>query len=239
MTAFCPWQDVWMSLASSWVCSNFTPFRSQPGQLRGRALWTKQKYEQVFVIMGSWQINSWFLSSPRLLFFFTPPGFKPCRRVTWCMPQWYEQSMLQRIELISIGTNIIHLLSYYCTTESSKWQQWKQKAGYSIDFQPIKGDHMCVCGYMYRRAHTHKQKTFLWLPKIVFRFEPAARWDEKLVVVLPGSIIHLYRLVDCVHQNHLRCNVFFLNVCGHNLQDKVSFVFLTSFSVHTSIPYCW
>lgn len=69
---------------------------------------------------------------------------------------------------------------------------------------------------------------------MIFQLQPAASCDEKLVIVQPGSINHLYGLVDCVYRNDLQRT--FLNQCIFQ-QDKV-FVFLTSFSVHTSIPYC-
>lgn len=55
---------------------------------------------------------------------------------------------------------------------------------------------------------------------MIFQLQPAASCDEKLVVVQPGSINHLYRLVDCVYRNDLQR--MFLNKCFFQ-QDKVCF----------------
>lgn len=36
------------------------------------------------------------------------------------------------------------------------------------------------------------------------RSEPAASWDEELVILLPGAIIQLHHLIDWVHWHHLQ-----------------------------------
>lgn len=55
---------------------------------------------------------------------------------------------------------------------------------------------------------------------MIIQLQPAASCDEKLVVVQPGSINHLYHLVDCVYRNDLQR--MFLNNCFFQ-QDKVCF----------------
>lgn len=72
-------------------------------------------------------------------------------------------------------------------------------------------------------------KIFLWLPKMIFQLQPAASCDEKLVIVQPGSINHLYGLVDCVYRNDLQRT--FLNICFFFCKTKSLFSSPLSLSI--------
>lgn len=140
---------------------------------------------------------------------------------------WAEYAM-EVYMLISTGINIKLVLLFQCVI---KMATVKVKSSLYTHF-------LLTLTFIWpftKGIEAYLNKIFLWLPKMIFQLQPAACCDEKLVIVQPGSINHLYRLVDCVYRNDLQRT--FLNKCFFQ-QDKV-FVFLTSFSVHTSIPYCW
>lgn len=68
---------------------------------------------------------------------------------------------------------------------------------------------------MKTKSRLHEETSIWTFPKAIHVYKtgipikPATGWDEKLIIIMAGSIIQLYRLVHRVHRNHLQGRAFF------------------------------